>query len=720
MKINVAPNLQLVRFDAPSTPASQAAAETTERPNNHIYVLDRSGSMSGCIRDLIEDVIVRAKSLPKGDTISVAWFSGNGQYDFILKGATIDTNLDSIAALLRRYASTVGLTTFSQILDKLDSAIGDLSALNSTFSLTFLTDGNPVVDDYTAEMIAIDRAIDAVKGKLASVMIVGYGDYYNRDVLSAMARRFGGSMVHASNRADYVAHFATFAETVAETCGRVDIAIPDHDKVLALFCLNGNTVVTFQPAGSVSVPVPRRGKAAVYAVVQGPSKSGCEFCDSDKVAVRAFYAASLALTQAGKVDIALDFVSALGDVAIANALNNSFTNEEYGAAEAKVRAAIKSPSGRLVGGKKVGCVPDRNAFCVVDLIDALVDDDAQLAVNDPAFQYRRIGLKSVNTSTVEFKRDTAATVPIASITWNDCLLNLSCLVQVPGTVTLDEAAAKFGFAANYPTYVWRSYAIVKDGAVNVRALPVLISERLHQNLMARGLVSSPWIPKTPSVIDLSGLPVMNRGMADGNLSAVQLATSALTELRLEAELKILRAVRKQLEAEGATFKPTTALTEAQGAYLEKFHIGANGFSPPSEPVAPTDAYEVNRFALKIGSMSTLPTLAAAKEKQAKVEAWAKANGRGREPKLTRSEEFVLEAEGRLKADVKMDRLPDVISAIDTRSTTLRKLRRQIQRTKFAVLLGKRWFTEFKSLDENTLDANGYTFTFDISKARVDI
>ena len=53
-------------------------------------------------------------------------------------------------------------------------------------------------------------------------------------------------------------------------------------------------------------------------------------------------------------------------------------------------------------------------------------------------------------------------------------------------------------------------------------------------------------------------------------------------------------------------------------------------------------------------------------------------------------------------------------------TGLRRVRQDIQETKFAVLLGKRWFDEFSSRAENTIEVSGLKFTFVVSETKVPV
>ena len=54
------------------------------------------------------------------------------------------------------------------------------------------------------------------------------------------------------------------------------------------------------------------------------------------------------------------------------------------------------------------------------------------------------------------------------------------------------------------------------------------------------------------------------------------------------------------------------------------------------------------------------------------------------------------------------------------NTDLQKVRRNIQETKFAVILGKAWFDEFDSREDNTLVVGDALYTFNVREVEVNI
>jgi hypothetical protein len=80
---------------------------------NHIWIYDRSGSMYNLISGLADDMIVRSRTIPPGDTITLGWFSSDGgEFKFILKGfkVTQDRDYKAVEDAINNNRTTIGCT----------------------------------------------------------------------------------------------------------------------------------------------------------------------------------------------------------------------------------------------------------------------------------------------------------------------------------------------------------------------------------------------------------------------------------------------------------------------------------------------------------------------------------------------------------------------------------------------------------------------------------
>ena len=119
------------------------------------------------------------------------------------------------------------------------------------------------------------------------------------------------------------------------------------------------------------------------------------------------------------------------------------------------------------------------------------------------------------------------------------------------------------------------------------------------------------------------------------------------------------------------------------------------------------------FDIKIAKLNSLPTVKKVMEKIA--------SGKDRTPVEALLEEGIREYD---KAKASLGSVEEKAlwfsKALDEKQKEMKSLRANIQATKFAIILGKKWFDEFKSREENTLDIDGKTFTFELSEEAVEI
>lgn len=742
----------MFKFFLPLTPKLFLTAAEVPKPTkeekvrgtgiNHIWEIDRSGSMHYLLPALVEDLKAKCKQLPLGDTVTVGWFSGTGDREFILKGYRLDDQTDYavLGKIFDKLKESRGATCFSEILADTDAVIAGLQQTTSNdFTLVLFTDGYPVVSNYGREIEAIETALQRIKGRLTASLIVGYGDYYNKELLTSMAAQVGGSLVHSSDLATFNVAFSTFVTDAAELSGKtVGVEVPRTASTY--FTTNGKQVVELKTRSDggrkllVDSPVSRRNKDFVYELTttrpdgtQVSLDGDALHKDKNAALVRGAYAAALLLTQRTKTDVALEVLGTLGDVALVDAVTNAFTNAEYGAAEDKIRAAMAAPSKRFAAGRNTAYVPPANAYSLLDLLDDL--REASLLPAHPDFEYKRIGRSAKPVG--DFGKLVAAPNNMCALddfAWNDERLNLSVRVQLRGTVELKPRDGKkpedFGLLPVYPAFAWRNYTIVKDGALNVTRLPVAADREVLQGLQARGVVDTIHIDPVTNAcwanVELSRIPVVNREAAVGRTSAKTLCKAVWQELEVSGKLKALKYFRDDLlPAKVAAADVKT--DDAQGFLLANgIDIAKGGlFQPPTEAIEGTDSYVAKTFRITVKGFSSLPSV---NEVVAAMDALQK----DPKAKALKPAQKLVAAGVKLYRDSEMaSEDPKVALAwlgaeIAKLQKTQRDLNRTIQEAKFAVILGKKWFDEFTTRDNPTLDVDGQTFTFKLGEKTVEL
>lgn len=721
--LKVKEGLYLVEQPVPATPETTKIVATNV---NHIWLYDRSYSMSSDLSQLASDLIAKAKQVPEGDTVTLGWFSGEGQHNFILKGFKIGSKTDwkILELAVTENKSPVGCTCFSEILASTEQVVKDLSVFSDVYALMLLTDGYPVVSNYKREIENIFKAIDRIEGKISAALMVGYGDYYNKELMAQMAEGFGGSLTHCSKLPDIGISLEAFVKQSQELAPKVEVKLlTDTAKDDLVFTVRDGSVSlhTIADNNTVKVSPKRKGDLKVFILTKGVPATSTEVILTEDVIsrptakeslVQGAYAAAYLLTQQTKTDQALDVLAVLGDKHLIDGVNNAFTNADYGKAENRIKSAVFSPkAGRLVEGYVKDYLPKEDAFCLVDVLNTLMaDDEAYFYPHHQDFSYRRIGPKTiVEDGYPTFTADSNVKCPLNSLTWNSEKLNLSVLARIGGTIELPSGHEKLGLAKDYPTFLFRNYTIVRDGFLNTTTLPISASKQTLEELQKHGLIT-----KTDGevvTLDLTVVPVMNRAMANGRTSATDLCKAVMREIELKGIMKALNSLRKELDDSETS---GTVFTEAQQEFLTKVGVRKDGsYSPPTLPSESNDSYLAKSFDVKVKGYSTLPSVSDVRKK---VESGKSLNGPGL---LVQAGLNLFEQKVESSA-TKQLKLAVVDDLIKKTKPELFKVRNYIQTTKFAVILGKKWFDEFSSREENTLTIDGVQYTLELKEVSVPI
>ena len=302
-------------------------------------------------------------------------------------------------------------------------------------------------------------------------------------------------------------------------------------------------------------------------------------------------------------------------------------------------------------------------------------------------------------------------IPFNELVWNQTKLNLSVRAQIFGTVPLDRNCTKYNLTKNHRTSIFRNYTLVKDGFANVVILPISASKATIKALQDHNMVTKDPTNKDVYLVDLTAVPVMNRAIADGRTSAEALCADVLTEKQIQGEIKALKEIKNRLEGDVSDVAPN--VVKGTDEYLESFGIKKGLYNPPVEKEDPTDYYFAKEFKIKVKGISSLPAVSKVEEKLENNKS------------LTDSEALVAAGLDAFHASGVVDQSDTVqLAWLGTKLDTLKKelniVRRSIQETKFAILLGKQWFDEFDSRDDNTLTVKDKLFTIEVTEKQVDI
>ena len=503
----------------------------------------------------------------------------------------------------------------------------------------------------------------------------------------------------------------------------------------------------------------------------------------------AVYASASLFAQRIAPKIVWSILRALGDVRLIEEFALCFGKQRYGEFVATTKAAAFG-DGRFVRGYDPKRAPKEDAFTVLDLFDILSrDEGCRILTASDAFVYTRIGRKAVDKGlmltvtegkaaadladeikamcearevapmlvaldkldailrnrkkSLKFASDTVAAERgyHPDLVWNETMPNLSFRVHMPGFVNLAEVDMPDDVRAKLPgiipTFMFRTYTVVKDGLVHLEWLPVVLPRNVFDTLVAVSVIDpnvEPWTEGPDGmrgVIDMRKVPVINQKMVN-EVSARTMAEMTWKLLTLKAEAKVWKHYTPERESKGFA----TVYGQAAAKWLDDNGItDHSGFKVDTTSAPPVD-FDIGRaLDVKVPGFSSLPSV---KEVRERMEAMAVASSgaaaekpkKGAKPKeVTPAGKLMVPALCEVdalmaspfyaKAANKDAFLAQWVG--DKAKATVaetRKLQTEIAKVKFATLIAGAWF--FPSFDEKSikLDLGGEAreVTFDLDES----
>lgn len=481
-------------------------------------------------------------------------------------------------------------------------------------------------------------------------LMIGFGEHYNRVFLQEMAEAANGQMCHCTSINDYVDVLSGQLESEVLT---TKVSVGEVEMCFGFS--DGGLKRLHVIDGHVEVPT---DMPEVFFV----TKREDEKTRLTKKMIRACYAAAYLYSQVGKMDVAIDILCGIGDTRYSGKLLNAITPNEISDVESEIYSILPEDYAKVKLAKE-RTVPNKNAPCVLKVIENLYANKLSFTLCG----YKCTGRKTIPQTDLVFEPLPDEPMSPCDLVWNDSELNLSIRTVVRGFVALPQEAEQYNFCRKYACKQWRTYTIIKDGKLNVN------------NLM------------TPDgVIALQGLPIINREIASCDVTSKEAAELAVNMLERQAAIKVLKYFLKDDETESSG-----GLTPEQESFLASCHIKGGFFNPPTTKELPTDEIEVHTFDIKIAGFSSLPPVKKALEK---IE---------QKKNLTPSEALVLKYYGLYKDatnhNVILKRL----------QSELYEIRNTLQRLKFILVLGNKWFSDKNGRADNNIEYNGYSIKFEI-------
>lgn len=482
--------------------------------------------------------------------------------------------------------------------------------------------------------------------------------------------------------------------------------------------------------------------------------------------LRVLYAGLVPLTQRMLSTDIFRVLKATGDVRLIREFSNCFGKQAYSEFQSHVAECVTDSSKRLIDGFNPNEVPAEDAYTIIDLLHELSGDDGNLFYpNHPAFDYQRTGRKTVESNRVlneaEMDRiseiakelgttrnpakikalqaelsnftegkegvtftadDPDAGYPVSNLVFNEDRPNISAQVRIPGTVELPREETdpntfalvpKHRLPGEITTSIVRNYTIIRDGIRNVKVLPVRLTAKSYDALLRAGVVE----PVTSDVyagqdmvgfshifeIDLMKLPLINRTMVK-SVSANDLFQKQWELTQAKAKQKVFNHYFDEYFPPEATKGISDKYGPEAAAWLSDIGIKDYGFSPKVTLAEATEAYVGKELQVAISGVSSLPSVKSVLDKVEKNPKKLTTREIALCPAIAEVRGFIDSPTNKSVNEKTRNELLHVWLTSRKRDTIIlcRKLMREIAEIKFSVIVGQVWFSEFESLDENSL------------------
>ncbi len=711
-------------------------------PVNHILVIDCSGSMSyelPLIREQIKKKV--PKIIHEDDTLSIIWFSGSSEHGVLLSGEKLSSlkDLNDVNNAVDRWLKPVGLTGFVGPLKDAFILVESLKKKNpGSFSLFFMSDGH---DNQSSQDKILDT-INSLKSVINSATFVEYGYYCNRPLMSKMASMVGGELILSENFDSYAPALENVFSKNVNSTPRVEVKVTS-DATLA-FSLSDNSIFVYEvyeKDGENFVSVPDGTEFSYYSNSRPNFKNSIKWEINTNFVISCFYASLNVYGMRMDSNMIYKILSSMGDVKFIKLFSSCFGKQKYkNFCDLAKEAAFGK--GRFEEGTDVNFLPKEDAYTILDLLEFLVENNAGVQLDHESFKYNRISRARVESSSsisdsekeeikslaselsnssnlddvrsiqekinaiivnrpyppsMKFKTSDVG-YPIRAIKYNEERPNISFSVIRDCVVNLGTTPPDLDLKNNKEvnSFVFRDYSIITDGIVNIKKLPIYTkkpSDFVHH--FNNNSVSFTITEDNTMEIDLTSLPVINRSMVR-NVSAHDLGVLEYNLTKMRAHQKIYNHFSSEVKDTKSNQIQGYNFGEPELEFLSSIGITKNGYAPKTVYAPSSDFYLGKQVSVSLKGYSKLPSMKELEEQIKKN----KLNGPGRLMKEA------LDGYNTYSASSKPETLKSWIELQQKICTeNVRSLIQNKAKIIFSLVLGQTWFTEFSSLDENTLKFN---------------
>lgn len=591
-----------------------------EEPVHYVLYIDRSGSMSSHIADLIEDVKKVLDVMREQDYFTVIWFSSSGQFKTVLKGVpNVKSSRENINRVLDTLKSTIGCTCFSDPIREGNSVLEELEAICPKQSAILFTDGCSVCNwSDEEEDKRVCTLLEEARDRMVAFDAIGYGNYCDEDQLKKwVALSSFGEFHHSNDIKDYHEIFEAHSVKVRN----MEVCHFDASFGVPVYYFTSNTVNKYND-GEVHLTA-MDSKKNQFLIVTDKNDLTVNIDDEDvhvsmskakKIAKTWIpslnYKKALAeYTYGDRYEALTMIANELKDKPFADRIIAAFSSDEIAKVQKDLNYAAFRSIGRNLDTAPDNYLPAEDVPCLLDLIGLLSKskNNKYIVSNN----YKRIGRVAVDENNIFKSNGERAISPIYNVAFNKKNLNVSIGFTINGTVDVPvEDATRVGLPTAYPCKIFRNHTIIKDGNLNMDEITVIVNGKTYDAIKKDYPASIKNVEYGPDgtelVLDLTQIPIINGTY--GKATIEELFELVCHENKLMAEIKLAKAMTPGRSE--STYEKTE-FSEDQAAVLESLHIKNgiyNGFGMKVASVEDSDFYMSRCFESTLKGFSTISSI----------------------------------------------------------------------------------------------------------------
>lgn len=680
---------------------------TVDQSINHILVIDCSGSMSYDLPKIRKQLKNKLPSLVKEkDTVSLVWFSGKEEFGRLVDMVKVNNayDLNRLNVAIDRWLKPIGTTGFVEPIYSVCDLIRE-SENDGAYSMMFLTDGC----DNEWSKSEIMNAISELEPVLSNAVFVEYGYYCNHALLEEMASEIGGSVVFAEDFDSYDPIFDNVITKNISSTKRIEVEV-DNPMFDFVYSISDDGVSTYKVENN-KVKV-REDVDAIYYFKD-------EEVEKDTSFIPEILKGLSVLVLKRKGSFIKDVLHDTGMYHLYNKFSNCFGKQALYDFQKTLTANVDNSSNENIVDKS-------NSYSVVNLLRFLQMSKSKIAIDK--MKYNRIGRATVQEETLsEEEREKIAdaiklattsdeikeimensvkllsskkkikfvaktkSLPVSNMTWNDTRPNVSLLFKIDGYVELPDDCPST-LPKQFDTFIYRNYAIIRDGLINVEELPVILDDLSFFSLQKLGVIdnSMKFIEGEVVFINLMKLPLINENMVK-EVSAKDYFEKTYDLYAAKSNLKVYKHYKDMISPESKSEGIIDKYSNEDACYLSNLGITDKGFTPKVQVVKGNDFYMATELVAKIKGMSSLPS----------VNAVIKKKNEGK--KLNAADKLVnncIEICESNRSSMDQDVFVEWINnGITKAEYEVKNISAMLAQTMFAIIVGQTWFNEFETIED---------------------